>query len=45
MLLAMGVWPFSETSFAIGDIAGMNNNSTQLDAAIKLRDEILGYPV
>ncbi len=43
MLLAMGVWPFSETSFAIGEIQGMTDSSTQLDAALKIRGDILGY--
>ena len=42
MLLAMGVWPFSSQSFAVGDVRGAGS---ELEAALKLRTEILGYPV
>ncbi len=42
MLLAMGVWPFSPESFAVGDVRGAGS---ELEAALKLRTEILGYPV
>jgi len=41
MLLAMGAWPFSSESFAVGDVRGVGS---ELEAAIKLRTEILGYP-
>jgi len=41
MLLAMGAWPFSDQSFAVGDVRGA---SSELEAALKLRTEILGYP-
>ena len=42
MLLAMGVWPFSSESFAVGDVRGAGS---ELEAAMKLRTEILGHPV
>jgi hypothetical protein len=42
MLLAMGVWPFSDESFAVGDVRGAGS---ELEAALKLRAEVLGYPV
>jgi len=41
MLLAMGAWPFSQESFAVGDVRGA---TSELEAALKLRTEILGYP-
>ena len=40
MLLAMGVWPFTAESFAVGDIRGVNS---EIEAALKLRKEVLGY--
>ncbi|MBJ95538.1 MAG: hypothetical protein CMP23_13835 [Rickettsiales bacterium] len=42
MLLAMGVWPFSQESFAVGDVTDVGS---ELDAAIKLREQLLGYPL
>ena len=41
MLLAMGIWPFGQESFAVGDV---RNANSVLDAALKLRAELLGYP-
>ncbi len=40
MLLAMGIWPFADESFAVGDI---RDASTELDAALWLKSEVLGY--
>ena len=41
MLLAMGVWPFTEESFAVGDM--QQKFKTELDAAMYLRESVLGY--
>jgi hypothetical protein len=40
MLSAMGIWPFTEEGFAVGDIRSAN---TELDAAVYLREHVLGY--
>ena len=40
MLLSMGIWPFTEESFAVGDVRGA---TSELDAAMILRDRVLGY--
>lgn len=40
MLLSMGIWPFTEESFAIGDIT---SSGSELDAALYVKDKILGY--
>ena len=40
MLLAMGIWPFTEESFAVGDVRGA---TSELDAAMILRSRVLGY--
>ncbi len=40
MLLAMGIWPFTEESFAVGDIQA---SGTELDAALHVKSKILGY--
>ncbi len=42
LLSAMGIWPFTEQSFAVGDIRDVG---TELDAAVFLREHILGYSV
>ena len=42
LLSAMGIWPFTEESFAVGDIRDVG---TELDAAVFLREHILGYRV
>jgi hypothetical protein len=42
LLLAMGIWPFSNESFAIGDVRGAK---TEAEAARLLRSALLGYPV
>jgi len=39
-LLATGIWPFSDRSFAVGDISAGNN---ERDCAMYLREELLGY--
>ena len=41
MLLAQGIWPFSEQSFAVSDIS---EGATERDAAMYLREVVLGYP-
>jgi hypothetical protein len=40
MLLAMGAWPFTPESFAVGDI---RNVTSELDAAVWLKERVLGY--
>lgn len=40
MLLSMGIWPFTEESFAVGDI---QSSGTELDATINVKSKILGY--
>ena len=42
MLLAMGIWPFEKEGFAVGEIQGADN---RFDAAIRLREKVLGYPL
>ena len=42
LLLAQGIWPFSPQSFAVGDVRNVNSEA---DAAIQLRDRVLGHPV
>ena len=40
MLLANGAWPFSTEAFNVGDIRGA---TTELEAALILRERVLGY--
>ncbi len=40
LLLAMGAWPFTEQSFAVGDV---RDATTELEAAKWLRERVLGY--
>jgi hypothetical protein len=40
MLLAMGIWPFSQESFAVADVRGVG---TELEAALHLKERVLGY--
>jgi len=40
MLLAMGIWPFTEESFAVGDVRDVQS---EIEAALKLRKDVLGY--
>jgi hypothetical protein len=40
MLLAMGVWPFSEESFAVSEVRGA---TSELEAALALKAKVLGY--
>ena len=40
MLLAMGIWPFTEESFGVGNVRGA---STELDATLRLKRDVLGY--
>ena len=40
MLLSMGIWPFTEESFAVGDI---QSTGTELDAALNVKSKILSY--
>ncbi len=40
MMLAMGAWPFSDLAFAVGDVEGA---ASELEAALRIREEILGY--
>lgn len=40
LLLALGIWPFSDRSFAVGDISA---GATELDCAMFLREELWGY--
>ncbi|MFT5430604.1 MAG: hypothetical protein ACI9OJ_001280 [Myxococcota bacterium] len=42
LMLAMGMWPFTEQSFAVRDVRGAE---TELEAALWLREKVLGYPV
>ena len=42
LMLAHGIWPFSPEAFNVGDIRGA---STELEAALILRQHILGYSV
>lgn len=39
-LLAMGIWPFSPEAFAVSDVRGA---ATELDAALKVTERVLGY--
>lgn len=39
-LLALGIWPFNNEAFAVGDVRG---GSTELDAAMFLRRQVLGH--
>ena len=41
LLLALGIWPFSDRSFAVGDISA---GATELDCAMYLREQLWGYP-
>lgn len=41
MLMAQGIWPFSDQSFAVGDIS---EGDTEARAATWLREHVLGYP-
>jgi len=40
MLLAMGIWPFTEESFAVGNV---REATSELDATLRIRRDILGY--
>lgn len=40
MLLAMGIWPFVPEAFAVADVRGAKE---ELDAAVQLKETILGY--
>ena len=40
LLLSMGIWPFTEESFAVGDIQA---SGTELDAALAVKSKIMGY--
>lgn len=40
MLLAAGIWPFTNESFRVSDIRGA---TTEMEAALMLRERILGY--
>ena len=40
MLLAMGIWPFTEESFGVGNVRGA---STEVDATLRLKRDVLGY--
>ena len=40
LLLAQGIWPFSDRSFAVGDISA---GTSELDCAMFLREELWGY--
>ncbi|MFT7622678.1 MAG: hypothetical protein ACI9WU_001853 [Myxococcota bacterium] len=42
MLMAMGIWPFSNQGFAVGDVRGANSEHV---AAAMVRDWVLGYPI
>ena len=42
MLLMMGAWPFTPESFSV---AGVTGAQSELDAAVWLREMVLGYPV
>ncbi|MFT5430525.1 MAG: hypothetical protein ACI9OJ_001200 [Myxococcota bacterium] len=42
MLQSMGIWPFVSEGFAVADVGGVED---ELDAAVRLREELLGYPV
>lgn len=42
LLLSMGIWPFSNTAFAVGDV---RDAQTAEDAAAYLREVVLGYPL
>ncbi|MFT5430015.1 MAG: hypothetical protein ACI9OJ_000688 [Myxococcota bacterium] len=41
MLLSQGIWPFSPESFAVSDVRGA---TTELEAALILRERVLGFP-
>jgi hypothetical protein len=41
MLMAQGIWPFSEQSFAVGDIS---EGDTERAAATWLKEVVLGFP-
>jgi hypothetical protein len=40
LLLASGIWPFEAESFRVGDVRNVN---TDLEAALSLRERVLGY--
>jgi hypothetical protein len=42
LLLAMGIWPFSNTAFAVGDV---RDAADAREAAAFLREVVLGYPL
>jgi hypothetical protein len=42
ILLAMGVWPFSNTGFAVGDVRDVADAN---EAAAYLREVVLGHPI
>ncbi|MEE2830390.1 MAG: DUF1501 domain-containing protein [Myxococcota bacterium] len=41
LLLAMGIWPFNDESFAVADVSA--DSLSELDAAVYLREQVLGY--
>lgn len=41
VLLGLGVWPFSAEGFRVSDVRGAKN---ELEAAMILREKVLGYP-
>ena len=43
LLLAMGIWPFNEESFAVADVSAPSLN--EIEAAMFLREHVWGYPV
>jgi len=43
LLLAMGIWPFNEESFAVADVSAPSLN--EIEAAVFLRERVWGYPV
>jgi len=40
MLMTMGIWPFTEESFAVGNV---REATTELDATLRLKRDVLGY--
>ncbi|MFT5434772.1 MAG: hypothetical protein ACI9OJ_005486 [Myxococcota bacterium] len=40
MMQMMGAWPFSESTFAVGDVRDVQ---TEIDAAVRLKEMVLGY--
>ena len=43
LLLAKGIWPFNDESFAVADVSADSLN--EIEAAIYLREQVLGYPL